>query len=149
MKHIKLFEQFVNESKKNESSVNEDLGIIDIAIGTAAGIAGLWVLAKGLPVVGAVLGDAAEILGNKVEKLAKEAAKKKRKEFIGEIIKKFDNDTQLKQMYNELPEYSPKTEKARKKQLTVIGNYIKSKLTPEESQYFTDISLMLRTGDLR
>lgn len=27
--------------------------------------------------------------------------------------------------------------------------HIKSKLTPEEMQYFTDISSMLRTGDVR
>ena len=139
MKHIKLYEEFVNE----------DLGIIDIALGAAVGVAGLWALVQGLPVVGRVLGDAAEALANRAEAKAKQAAKGQRKELIGEIIKKFDGDAKLKQMYNDLPEYSDKTANARKRELTTIGNYIKTKLTPEEMKYFTDISSMLRTGDVR
>ena len=139
MKHIKLYEEFVNE----------DLGIIDIALGAAVGVAGLWALVQGLPVVGRVLGDAAEAIANGVEKKAKEAARGQRKELIGEIIKKFDGDERLKQMYNDLPPYTDKAANARKRQLTTIGNYIKSKLTPEEMKYFTDISSMLRTGDVR
>jgi hypothetical protein len=39
--------------------------------------------------------------------------------------------------------------KDRKRQLITIGNYIKSKLTPEEMRYFTDVSAMLRDGDLK
>ena len=134
--------------RANES-VNEDLGIIDIALGAAVGVAGLWALVQGLPVVGRVLGDAAEAIANGVEKKAKEAARGQRKELIGEIIKKFDGDARLKQMYNDLPPYTDKAASARKRQLTTIGNYIKSKLTPEEMKYFTDISSMLRTGDVR
>jgi len=139
MKHIKLYEEFVNE----------DLGIIDIALGAAVGVAGLWALVQGLPVVGRVLGDAAEALANRAEAKAKQAAKGQRKELIGEIIKKFEGDTKLKQMYNDLPVYTDKTANARKRELTTIGNYIKSKLTPEEMKYFTDVSSMLRTGDVR
>ena len=142
---------------KLTESLNEDLGIIDIALGAAVGVAGLWALVQGLPVVGRVLGDAAEALANRTEAKAKQAAKGKRKELIGEIIKKFEGDTKLKQMYQDLPEYdamgsSQKTLKAnseRRNQLTTIGNYIKSKLTQEEMEYFTDISSMLRTGDVR
>lgn len=134
--------------RANES-VNEDLGIIDIALGAAVGVAGLWALVQGLPVVGRVLGDAAEAIANGVEKKAKEAARGQRKELIGEIIKKFDGDERLKQMYNDLPPYTDKAASARKRQLTTIGNYIKSKLTPEEMKYFTDISSMLRTGDVK
>ena len=139
MKHVKLFEEFTNE----------DLGIIDIAIGVAVGITGLWAVVKGTPIVGRALGEVAEILANKVEKKAKQAARGQKKEFIAAIIKKFDDDTELKQMYNDLPEYSKKTAKARSSELTKIGNYIKSKLTAEELKYFTDISSMLRTGDIR
>jgi hypothetical protein len=139
MKYIKLYEEFVNE----------DLGIIDIALGAAVGVAGLWALVQGLPVVGRVLGDAAEALANRAEAKAKQAAKGQRKELIGEIIKKFEGDTKLKQMYNDLPVYTDKTANARKRELTTIGNYIKSKLTPEEMKYFTDVSSMLRTGDVR
>lgn len=141
----------------NESTVNEDLGVIDIALGVATGIAGLWAVVQGLPVVGRVLGDAAEAIANGVEKKAKQAAKGKRKELIGEIIKKFDSDTNLKRMYQDLPEYDAmgtnqvtlKANNERRKQLTAIGNYIKTKLTSEEMQYFTDISSMLRTGDVK
>ena len=149
MKHIKLYEEFVNE----------DLGIIDIALGAAVGVAGLWALVQGLPVVGRVLGDAAEALANRAEAKAKQAAKGQRKELIGEIIKKFEGDTKLAQMYQALPDYVEFTgknhnanltaAKARKKGLMEIGNYIKSKLTQEEMKYFTDISSMLRTGDVR
>jgi hypothetical protein len=152
MKHIKEFEEFVNES------LNEDMGMVaDVAMGVAAGLMGIWALVQGAPAVSRVLGDAAEVLANKAEKKAKEAAKGKRKELIADIIKKFDGDTQLTKMYQELPEYdamgsSQKTLKGnseRRKQLTTIGNYIKAKLTPEEMAYFTDVSSMLRTGDLK
>lgn len=131
-------------------NVDEDMGtVVDVAMGVAVGVAGLWALVQGLPVVGRVLGDAAEALANRAEAKAKQAAKGQRKELIGEIIKKFDGDAKLKQMYNDLPEYSDKTANARKRELTTIGNYIKTKLTPEEMKYFTDISSMLRTGDVR
>ena len=133
-----------------ESSINEDAGLIaDVAIGVAVGIAGLWALVKGLPIVGDVLGDAAEAIANNAESKAKMAAKGKRKELISEIIKKFEGDTRLKDMYKELVPYSDKMANIRKRQLTTIGNYIKAKLTPEEMTYFTDISSMLRTGDIR
>lgn len=135
--------------RANES-VNEDLGmVVDVAMGVAVGLMGLWALVQGIPVVGRVLGDAAEAIANGVEKKAKEAARGQRKELIGEIIKKFDGDDRLKQMYNDLPPYTDRAANARKRQLTTIGNYIKSKLTPEEMKYFTDISSMLRTGDVR
>lgn len=145
---LKTVKDAIEWCRANES-VNEDLGIIDIALGAAVGVAGLWALVQGLPVVGRVLGDAAEAIANGVEKKAKEAARGQRKELIGEIIKKFDGDERLKQMYNDLPPYTDKAANARKRQLTTIGNYIKSKLTPEEMKYFTDISSMLRTGDVR
>ena len=151
MKHIKLYEEFVNE----------DAGmVIDVAMGVAVGLMGLWAVVQSLPLVGRVLGDAAEALANKAEAKAKQAAKGQRKELIGEIIKKFDGDEKLKQMYQDLTPYSAaaklgssqaglKAQKERVNQLTKIGNYIKTKLTPEEMKYFTDVSSMLRTGDVR
>jgi len=145
MKNLQTFEEFINES-----SVNEDATLVaNIAMGVAVGIAGLWALVQGLPVVGNLLGDAAEALANKAEAKAKQAAKGKRKELISEIIKKFEDDTRLKDMYKELVPYSDKMANIRRRQLTTIGNYIKAKLTPEEMTYFTDISSMLRTGDVR
>jgi hypothetical protein len=155
MKNLKTFEEFVNESK---DTVNEDISLIgDIAIGVASGLVGLWALVKGSAAVGRFLGNAAEVLADKVEAKANQAAKKQRKELVGEIVKKFDGDKELERMYQNLPEYSPyaKTKamiaqnKERTKQLKAIGNYIKGKLTPEEMAYFTEISSMLRTGDIK
>lgn len=141
----------------NESTVNEDLGVIDIALGVATGIAGLWAVVQGLPLVGRALGNAAEALADQIEARVKSVAKGKRKGLIEEIVKKFDSDTKLKQMYQDLPEYMERGDHSRiirnnterRKQLTAIGNYVKTKLTPEEMQYFTDISSMLRTGDVK
>lgn len=146
---LKTVKDAIEWCRANES-VNEDLGtVVDVAMGVAVGLMGLWALIQGAPAVGRVLGDAAEVLADRAEKKAKEAVRGQRRELVGEIIKKFDGDARLKQMYNELPEYSDKTANARKRQLTAIGTYIKSKLTPEEMKYFTDISSMLRTGDVR
>ena len=146
---LKTVKDAIEWCRANEN-VNEDMGtVVDVAMGVAVGLMGLWAVAQSLPLVGRVLGDAAEALANRAEAKAKQAAKGQRKELIGEIIKKFDSDARLKQMYNDLPEYSDKAASARKRQLTTIGNYIKSKLTPEEMKYFTDISSMLRTGDVR
>lgn len=147
----------LDEEPRMNERVNEDLGVIDIALGVATGIAGLWAVVQGLPLVGRALGSAAEALADQVEARAKQVAKGKRKGLIEEIIKKFDGDTNLKQMYQDLPEYMEKggqnivsrNNTERRKQLTAIGNYIKTKLTPEEMQYFTDISSMLRTGDIK
>jgi hypothetical protein len=140
--------------RANES-VNEGT-VIDIALGVATGLLGLWAVVQSLPAVGRVLGDAAEAIANKAEAKAKQAAKNQRKELIAEIIKKFDGDTRLEKMYQELTPYTQGLtknqildNKDRTRQLTTIGNYIKAKLTPEEMKYFTDISSMLRTGDVR
>ena len=143
------------------SEVNEDAGmVLDVAMGVAVGLMGLWALVQSAPLVGRVFGDAAEYLANKSEKKAKMALKNQRKETIAPIIAKFKNDKQLAGMYQNLTPYSAaaklgssqaglKAQQGRVNQLTKIGKYIKSKLTPEEMAYFKDISAMLRDGDLK
>jgi hypothetical protein len=139
------------------SEVNEDAGmVIDVAMGVAAGLMGLWALVQSAPLVGRLFGDGAEHLANKFEKQAKMALKNHRKETIAPIIAKFKNDKQLADMYQKLTPYTQGLNKNqildnkdRRKQLITIGKYIKSKLTPEEMKYFTDISAMLRDGDLK
>jgi hypothetical protein len=139
------------------SEVNEDAGmVIDVAMGVAAGLMGLWALVQSAPLVGRLFGDSAEHLANKFEKQAKMALKNHRKETIAPILAKFKNDTRLADMYQKLTPYTQGLNKNqildnkdRKRQLITIGNYIKSKLTPEEMRYFTDVSAMLRDGDLR
>jgi len=142
-------------------SINEDAGmVIDVAMGVAVGLMGLWALVQSAPLVGRVFGDAAEYLATKSEKKAKLALKDKRKETIAPIIAKFKNDKQLADMYQNLTPYSAaaklgssqaglKAQQGRVNQLTKIGNYIKSKLTPDELVYFRDISAMLRDGDIK
>ena len=144
-----------------ESEINEDAGmVIDVAMGVAVGLMGLWSLVQSAPLVGRVFGDAAEYLANKSAKKAKLALKDKRKETIAPIIAKFKTDTKLADMYQNLTPYSAaaklgssqaglKAQQGRVNQLTKIGNYIKSKLTPEELVYFRDISAMLRDGDIK
>jgi hypothetical protein len=142
-------------------SINEDAGmVVDVAMGVAAGLMGLWALVQGAPAVQRVFGDAADYLASKAEKKAKMALKNQRKETIAPIIAKFKNDKQLADMYQNLTPYSAaakmgssqaglKAQQGRVNQLTKIGKYIKSKLTPEELVYFRDISAMLRDGDLK
>jgi hypothetical protein len=143
------------------SEVNEDAGmVVDVAMGVAVGLMGLWALVQSAPLVGRVFGDVAEYLAAKAEKKAKAALKNQRKETIAPIIAKFKNDKQLADMYQNLTPYDAaaklgssqaglKAQQGRVNQLTKIGNYIKSKLTPEELVYFRDISAMLRDGDIK
>jgi hypothetical protein len=145
----------------SEQKLNEDMALVgDIALGVVGGLAGLWALFKGVPAVLGTLGVAAGAMADRMEKKAKEAAAIARKdgrlETIKPIVAKFENDTKLKDMYKALPEYSQsvtakgKAQNAeRTKQMLAIAKYIKSKLTPDEMQYFTDISAMLRTGDIK
>ena len=143
------------------AEVNEDAGmVVDVAMGVAVGLMGLWAMVQSAPLVGRVFGDAAEYLAAKSEKKAKMALKNQRKETIAPIIAKFKNDTRLADMYQALTPYSTaaklgssqaglKAQQGRVNQLTKIGKYIKSKLTPEEMAYFRDISAMLRDGDIK
>jgi hypothetical protein len=146
---LKTTKDAIEWCRANES-VNEDMGmVVDVAMGVAVGLMGLWALVQGAPAVSRVFGDTADYLASKAEKKAKMAMKNQRKETIAPIIKKFEGDTRLEKMYNDLPPYTDRAANARKRQLTTIGNYIKSKLTPEEMAYFRDISAMLRDGDLK
>jgi hypothetical protein len=163
MNSIKL-KQIIREEVRsvvNKQRLNEDMALVgDIALGVVGGLAGLWAIVKGVPVVLGVLGMGAGELADRMEAKAKKAtaiAKKQgRLETIKPIIAKFENDTKLKDMYKALPPYSTSTSAKgkesnilRTKQLQAIAKYVKSKLTNDEMQYFTDISSMLRTGDIK
>jgi hypothetical protein len=158
------FKKLIREEVRNavnEQRLNEDMALVGhIALGVAGGLVGLWALVKGGSMVVNVLGTAAADLADKMEAKAKKAAEQAerdgRLETIKPIVAKFQNDTKLKDMYQALPAYSNSTtDKGRQnnalrvKQLADIAKYIKSKLTPEEMEYFTDISAMLRTGDIK
>lgn len=141
-----------------ENIVKEDAAFVgQIALGVAGGLAGLWALVKGGALVRNILGIVGSELGRKLEAKAKQAITDANKATVSQIIKKFEDDTKLTDMYKTLPVYTkyPKTQKAitankeRTKQLKLIADYIKTKLTPEEMEYFKDISAMLRTSSVK
>lgn len=146
MTYAQAVKKFGGETKE---PMQEDLALVgNIALGVVGGLAGLYALVKTTKFLGYVAGEGLMALKNKLQSSAKTAARGRRKEFIMGIVKKFEGDTELQSMYAALPPYTPKTKNERNKQMTKIAAYIKSKLNPEELDYFNDISSMLRTGDL-
>jgi hypothetical protein len=159
------FKKIIREEVRKETNqqrLNEDMALVgDIALGVAGGLAGLWALVKGVPLVVGALGSVAGDLADRMEAKAKEAAAKAKREgrleTIKPIVAKFQNDTKLADMYQALPPYdktfgstqAQQSNKLRTKQLQDIAKYIKAKLTPEEMAYFEDVSAMLRTGDIK
>ena len=148
-----------NEKKSLTEDQVEEGAVIDTALGVAGGLVGLWALLKGGAVVAGVLGGAAinivDRIADKAEAAAMKAKKEGRLDTIKPIISKFENDEELKNMYQNLTPkdngFSAKTREnnaLRTKQLQSIAKYIKSNLNDEEMKYFTDISAMLRTGDI-
>ena len=139
-----------------ESEVNESLAF-SIAGGIVLGVVGVIALVNGAKVAAGLAGIAIAKAGDAAE--AKRAAKraaarlKDKKAILDPIAKKFENDDKLKQMYVDLAPYmgtsnakNRASAKVRTEQLGIIAKYIKSKLTPDENAYFTDLSKYLRTG---
>jgi hypothetical protein len=146
MKHIKLFEEFISKSG-NDKSVNESFLVT--AAAAAAGVAGLMVLVKTAPFFRRVAGEASQMLGSAVLRKLEKDRLDKYTAIIDGIVTKFEGDEVLKTMYTELPAYSDlardnASNVARTKQLKVIGEYIKTKLSEDELKYFVDISKSLR-----
>lgn len=146
---------------EDENPVNEvDMGFVgDVALGVVGGFAALYGITRGIPSVlgalGAAAAETAERMASKAKQAAMKAKKEGRLDTIKPIVAKFENDEELKNMYQDLtPKDNGVSAKAREnnalraKQLQAIAKYIKSKLTPEEMEYFTDISSMMRTGDI-
>jgi|688.fasta_scaffold1297009_1 hypothetical protein len=148
--------RFLTEGKLLKENQEVELNEIDlsnmgeVALGVAGGLVGLYYTLKGAGWVNNFLGDAADLIGQSMASKAKIALKNQTKSTIEPILKKFEGDIILQDMYKDLPTVLPngKNQQERRKGLTNIANYIKAKLTPEEMKYFNDISAMLRTGDL-
>ena len=146
---------------EDENPVNEvDMGFVgDVALGVVGGFAALYGITRGIPSVlgalGAAAAETAERMASKAKQAAMKAKKEGRLDTIKPIVAKFEDDEELKNMYQDLtPKDNGVSSKAREnnalraKQLQAIAKYIKSKLTPEEMKYFTDVSSMMRTGDI-
>lgn len=155
-------EDSISEMQNTKEPVNE-IGVLAASGAVALGLLGAYGLYKGIKWVGSTLGDAALELAYKLDTATatKKAVSRKERymQVIQGIAQKFEGDQQLAQMYQNLPEYQPglglkhsdkvKMNNERTKQLKQIGDYIKSKLTDEELQYFADVSSILRTGELK
>jgi len=144
--------QYNSKKSLTENQVEEG-AVIDTALGVAGGLVGLWALINGGAVVLGALGGTALSIADKMKDKAQKAAAKAKKEgrldTIKPIIAKFENDEELKNMYQALPAKNNFGDnRERNKQMTAIAKYIKSKLNDEEMKYFADISAMLRTGDI-
>ena len=146
---------------EDENPINEvDMGFVgDVALGVVGGFAALYGITRGIPSVlgalGAAAAETAERMADKAKQAAMKAKKEGRLDTIKPIVAKFEDDEELKNMYQDLtPKDNGVSSKAREnnalraKQLQAIAKYIKSKLTPEEMKYFTDVSSMMRTGDI-
>lgn len=141
-------EEIIKEHSKQQM-LKEDASLIgDIALGVAGGIAGLYALVGGVKLLGAIAAGFAEAFKDRAKKAKQKAEKEGRIDAVKSIVKKFEGDSTLKGMYQKLTPYN-KNPKERAKQLTDIAKYVKSKLTSDEMEYFTDISSMLRTGDIK
>jgi hypothetical protein len=135
--------EYIEESK----SLNESFLVT--AAAAAAGVAGLMVLVKTAPFFRRVAGEASQMLGSAVLRKLEKDRLDKYTAIIDGIVAKFEGDEVLKTMYTELPAYSDRARDkasnvARTKQLKVIGEYIKTKLSEDELKYFVDISKSLR-----
>jgi hypothetical protein len=149
-------EDDIDDVAWTNESVNEGLAF-SIAGGIVLGVVGVMALVNGAKVAAGVAGQVIAKAGEAAE--AKRAAKraadrlKDKKAILDPIAKKFENDDKLKKMYSDLTPYMGTSNaknradaKVRTQQLGVIAKYIKSKLTPAENAYFTDLSKYLRTG---
>ena len=144
-----LIKESIKEVLK-ETSLNEDMALVgDVALGVAGGLAGLWALVKGVPFVVKTFGNVAGQLADAMEDSARSARRKAARDGYANIVTtiatKLGNDSTLQSMYQSLPQ---EPGAARTKQLNTIAKYIKTKLAPEEMKYFSDVSSVLRTGDL-
>jgi hypothetical protein len=156
-----IIREEVTRILKEESVLNEDYTLDDTnSLGLVGGYAGLYSLYKGIPFTAKALGDSAEAMVYRYRKQilrARQIAQRQgRLDAIKPILTKFENDSKLKDMYNNLPNYSSgisakaaRQNEIRTKQLKEIAKYIKSKLTPDEMKFFEDVSSMLRTGDIK
>jgi hypothetical protein len=145
-----IIKEEISKLTINERIIKEDAATVGvIALGVAGGIVGLLGLVGGLNLVGKAAAELSFVFKEKARKARQKAERQGRFDTVKSIVDKFENDQTLKQMYENLPPYSDvKKRNERTKQLKDISNYIKSKLTDEEMQYFRDISSMLRTGDV-
>lgn len=141
-------ETIAEEQNTNVNEVDIGSAIITGGLGGAAAFFGILAVGAGWKYASAF---AAEVVGNINDKIRAErvaaAAAARYTNVIHPIVEKFKDDMVLKQMYAELPKKDINNDGPRQKQLAKIATYIKSKLSGNELQYFTDVSKALRDSN--
>jgi len=137
-------------SQSNIGSGIGDIGnaIIVGGLGGASAFFGILAVGAGWNYANKFAAEFVFDISNKIRaERAAAAAAARYTNVIHPIVEKFKDDMVLKQMYAELPKYDPKNYTERQKKLTTITKYIKSKLSGNELNYFTDVSKSLRDSN--
>ena len=147
-----LIRETISEAQNN--NVNEvdisDIGnaIVVGGLGGASAFFGILAVGAGWNYANKFVAEFVVDISNKIRAERSAAAAAARyTNVIHPIVEKFKDDMVLKQMYAELPTYDPNNYAERQKKLTTITKYIKSKLSGNELNYFTDVSKPLRDSN--
>jgi hypothetical protein len=134
-----------HEDEDEEETLDEDfMSAFTTVAGGAAGLAAILAAWGGIKVAAYVTAKTIKDVEIAAAKKAAAERLKKYEDYVESIATKFEDDAELKKMYADLPDYK-KDPKARTKQLTSIGKYIKGKLDAKEQKVFTDISAVIRS----
>jgi hypothetical protein len=105
-----------------------------------------------------------ESIANKIDKIRRETKYQFLKDEASKIADKFNNDDELKGKLEELAKYpyldttfikgkrekakADESNKTRKNLMREIAKYVKSKLSPDEQKFFTEVNAILRDKPL-
>jgi len=146
-----------------DEPINEDLQWWEVTKGILAADAiktGMAIAGGGLAIAGVMFANWFKDISSKVKEMRKDAATKAKAE---SIASKFNDDQELNGMMKKLQQYPymkplmvgkrersriDSNNKERSKILREISKYIKSKLTLEEIEFFTEINKVLRSKPL-
>ena len=147
--------------------INEDLTWWEVTKGILAADAiraGVALAGGGILIAGYMFANWRKSIANKMESIKRDEKYKELKDKAGSIADKFNGDSELTNLLNQLAQYpytdtlfvkgkrekskAESTNKERSKLMRDIAKYVKSKLTDEEKQYFAEINKILRDKPL-
>lgn len=147
--------------------INEDLTWWEVTKGILAADAiraGVALAGGGILIAGYMFANWRKSIANKMESIKRDEKYKELKDKAAGIADKFNGDSELTNLLNQLAQYpytdtlfvkgkrekskAESTNKERSKLMRDIAKYVKSKLTDEEKQYFTEINKILRDKPL-
>lgn len=147
--------------------MNEDLTWWEVTKGILAADAikvGLQFAGGGVLLAGVLFLKWRNSIANKIEKIKKDERYAELKSHATKIADKFNNDSDLGRMLNNLAKYpyqdtsfirgkrekskADESNNTRKTLMRDIAKYVKSKLSPDEKKFFTEINSILRDRPL-